>query len=146
MRNPNQRSTWLSHEEPVGVKCIWKRGCLASQSLTAGVLWVAGLSQTRCTFSSAGTALSIATKNFLNSTARCWGCSWEITVPLPGSTAPRGTVTLHRALRRRPLSPRVSGSPARGPPRSQPWPTCAASPTTLEVRRSIPRLSLAGQR
>jgi hypothetical protein len=24
--------------ELVGVKCMWKRGCLASQALTAGVL------------------------------------------------------------------------------------------------------------
>ena len=39
--SPNQRSTWLIQEEPVGVKCRWKRGWRASQSLIAGVLWVA---------------------------------------------------------------------------------------------------------
>jgi len=38
--NPNQRSTWLIQEEPVGVKCRWKRGCLASHALIAGVLCV----------------------------------------------------------------------------------------------------------
>jgi asparagine synthetase B (glutamine-hydrolysing) len=37
---PKQRYTWLIQEE-VGVKCMWKRWCLATQSLTAGVLWVA---------------------------------------------------------------------------------------------------------
>lgn len=34
----NQRSTRFSHELLVGVKCRWKRGCLSSQSLIAGVL------------------------------------------------------------------------------------------------------------
>ena len=33
--------TWLIQGEPVGVKCRWKRGCAANQSLIAGVLWVA---------------------------------------------------------------------------------------------------------
>jgi hypothetical protein len=36
----NQRSTSLSHEALVGVKCRWKRGWAASQRLTAGCLWV----------------------------------------------------------------------------------------------------------
>ena len=40
VRKPNHRSTWLIQEEPVGVKCTWKRGWLASQALIAGVLWV----------------------------------------------------------------------------------------------------------
>jgi len=47
------------------VKCIWKRQWLASQSLTAGVLWVARLSQMDARSSSAGTALSIATRELL---------------------------------------------------------------------------------
>lgn len=34
------RTTWLIQEEPVGVKCIWKRGWRASQALIAGVLCV----------------------------------------------------------------------------------------------------------
>jgi len=54
--SPNQRSTWLIHDEPVGVKCRWKRGWRASQSRMAGVLWVARLSQIKCTSRSAGTA------------------------------------------------------------------------------------------
>src|SRR5215471_18984804 len=33
----NHRSIRLSQEEPVGMKCSWKRGCLASQALTLGV-------------------------------------------------------------------------------------------------------------
>src|ERR1700741_481869 len=70
---PNQRSTWLIHDEPVGVKCLWKRGWLASHWLMAGVLWVARLSHIRCTSRSAGTALSMLMRNFLNSTARCLG-------------------------------------------------------------------------
>jgi hypothetical protein len=36
----NQRSTRLSQEPPVGVKCRWKRGWRNSQRLMAGVLWV----------------------------------------------------------------------------------------------------------
>jgi hypothetical protein len=36
---------------------------------------VARLSQIRCTSRSAGTALSMAVRNFLNSTARCWGAA-----------------------------------------------------------------------
>ena len=38
---PNQRSTWLIQEDPVGVKWTWNRGWRASQALIAGVLWVA---------------------------------------------------------------------------------------------------------
>ena len=37
---PNQRSTRLSYEALVGVKCRWKRGWAASQCFTAGCLWV----------------------------------------------------------------------------------------------------------
>ena len=37
----NQRSTRLSHDEEVGVKWRWNRGCLASQFRTSGCLWVA---------------------------------------------------------------------------------------------------------
>ena len=33
----NHRSIRLRQEEPVGMKCSWKRGCLASQALTLGV-------------------------------------------------------------------------------------------------------------
>jgi hypothetical protein len=73
--------TWLIHDDPVGVKWTWKRGCLASQSRMTGVLWVARLSQIRCTSNSAGTALSMARRNFLNSTARCWRWMAEMTVP-----------------------------------------------------------------
>ena len=36
-----KRSTRLSHEALVGVKCSLKRGCLSSQAFTSGVLWVA---------------------------------------------------------------------------------------------------------
>ena len=59
VRSPNQRSTWFSQEELVGVKCRWNRGWAASQALIAGVLWVDRLSQIRCTSSSAGTSASI---------------------------------------------------------------------------------------
>src|SRR5215211_4784329 len=62
--SPNQRSTWLIQEEPVGVKCRWKRGWRASQSRIAAALWVARLSQITCTSRSVGTALSIAMRNF----------------------------------------------------------------------------------
>src|SRR5450756_678068 len=39
----------------------------------AGVLWVEWLSMTMWTSSSFGTDLSMSTRNFLNSMARCWG-------------------------------------------------------------------------
>jgi Transposase, Mutator family len=39
VKNPNHRSTWLVHDEPVGVKCTWNRGWRASHDLTAGVLF-----------------------------------------------------------------------------------------------------------
>lgn len=32
----NQRSTKFSHDELVGVKCRWKRGCFSSHALTRG--------------------------------------------------------------------------------------------------------------
>src|SRR6185437_6919373 len=67
---PNQRSTWLIQDEPVGVKWTWKRGWRASHSSIAGVLWVERLSHTMCTSNSAGTALSMVTRNFLYSAAR----------------------------------------------------------------------------
>jgi hypothetical protein len=41
VRSRNHRSTRLSQEEDVGVKCSWNRGCLTSQSLTSWCLWVA---------------------------------------------------------------------------------------------------------
>jgi|HubBroStandDraft_2_1064218.scaffolds.fasta_scaffold923617_1 hypothetical protein len=37
----NHRSTRLSHDELVGVKCRWNRGCFSSHWWIAGVLWVA---------------------------------------------------------------------------------------------------------
>ena len=49
---PNQRSTWFSHDELIGVKCRWNRGWAASQAASRG-LWVDRLSQIRCTSSSA---------------------------------------------------------------------------------------------
>ena len=36
-----KRSTRLSQDAEVGVKCRWKRGCAASQRRTSAVLWVA---------------------------------------------------------------------------------------------------------
>ena len=36
----NQRSTRLSHDELVGVKCRWKRGWRSSHLWISGVLWV----------------------------------------------------------------------------------------------------------
>jgi hypothetical protein len=36
-----KRSTMLSQEAPVGVKCTCQRGRLTNQALIAGVLWVA---------------------------------------------------------------------------------------------------------
>ncbi|AER54931.1 hypothetical protein DSC_01390 [Pseudoxanthomonas spadix BD-a59] len=36
-----KRSTMFSHEAEVGVKCMVKRGCLASHFWTLGCLWVA---------------------------------------------------------------------------------------------------------
>ena len=63
VRNPNHRSTWLIHDEPVGVKCRWNRGRLASQALMAGVLWVPSWSQITWTSSACGTVLSIVVRN-----------------------------------------------------------------------------------
>src|SRR6266568_6278590 len=40
----SHRSTWLIHEEYVGVKCSTKRGWAASQRCTTGALWVERLS------------------------------------------------------------------------------------------------------
>src|SRR3954447_5268747 len=57
--SPNQRSTRLSQDELVGLKCRTKRGCASSQRLTAGVLWVEAVSSTTCKAYSAGTSLSI---------------------------------------------------------------------------------------
>lgn len=37
MRSPNQRSTWLSHEELVGVRCMWNWGRVSGHVLIAGV-------------------------------------------------------------------------------------------------------------
>ena len=38
---PKKRSTWLSHDADVGVKCMWKRGCRLSQAFTLACLCVA---------------------------------------------------------------------------------------------------------
>ncbi len=34
----NQRWTWLIQLELVGVKCMWKRGCLVSESMSASTV------------------------------------------------------------------------------------------------------------
>ena len=39
--SPNQRSTLLSQDELVGMKCMWKRECAASQFWIMSVLWMA---------------------------------------------------------------------------------------------------------
>jgi hypothetical protein len=66
----NQRSTRLSQDELVGVKCMTNRGWFVSQRFTAGVLCVEALSKTRCTSRSAGTSASILRRNATNSVAR----------------------------------------------------------------------------
>ena len=43
-----KRSTLFSQAAKVGVKWMWKRGCLSSHALTFGCLWVASWSQIRC--------------------------------------------------------------------------------------------------
>jgi hypothetical protein len=40
-KSRKKRSTMLSQDALVGVKCMWKRGCLASHAFTSGCLWVA---------------------------------------------------------------------------------------------------------
>src|SRR5215213_4136822 len=83
----NHRSTRLSHELEVGVKCTTKRGWARSQRWIAGVLWVETLSITRCTARWSGTSLSMVVRNFLNSIARCRACSWPMTLPVVMSRA-----------------------------------------------------------
>ena len=39
--SPKNRSTWLTQDDPVGVKWMWNRGWRASQVLISSVLWVA---------------------------------------------------------------------------------------------------------
>jgi hypothetical protein len=41
-----KRSTWLSHDEDVGVKCWCQRGRFANQLRIACVLWLEALSMT----------------------------------------------------------------------------------------------------
>jgi hypothetical protein len=65
----NHRSTRLSQDELVGVRCRTNRGCAVSQRFTAGVLWVEALSRTRCTLRSEGTSVSILRRNARNSVA-----------------------------------------------------------------------------
>ncbi len=48
VRSPNQRSTWLSHDEPVGVKCTWNRrwpGVVLHSDLLAHPNWRPGSSR-----------------------------------------------------------------------------------------------------
>src|SRR3954471_17016405 len=63
----NHRSTRFIHDDDVGVKWNSKRGWRISQRRIAGVLWVEDLSNTTWTVRSAGTVLSMRSKNFLNS-------------------------------------------------------------------------------
>lgn len=65
----NQRSTRLSQEELVGVKCSTNLGWFVSQRFTAGVLWVEALSSTTWQSRSAGTSASIFLRNARNSWA-----------------------------------------------------------------------------
>jgi hypothetical protein len=44
--NAKKRSTWLIHDEDVGVKCICQRSRLANQSRMSLVLWLDALSMT----------------------------------------------------------------------------------------------------
>src|ERR1035441_3701432 len=72
----NQRSTRFIHDDEVGVKWKWTLGWLKSQRWMAGVLWVEELSNTMWIARPCGTALSMASRNFLNSMARCRAVSW----------------------------------------------------------------------
>jgi len=78
----NQRSTRLSQEALVGVKCTTNLGCAVNQRFTAGVLWVEALSKTRCTSRSAGTLASMVFRNAMNSRARWRPCSAPMTLPV----------------------------------------------------------------
>jgi hypothetical protein len=66
----NQRSTRFNQLELVGVKCTWTRGWRSSHFCTASVLWVEELSRTRWMSRSAGTAVLMASRNWMNSLAR----------------------------------------------------------------------------
>ena len=92
----NHRSTRFSHEELVGVKWKWNLGCRSSQVLMAGVLCVEELSSTTWTSRSAGTALSISIRNFLNSSARCRRLVVAITSPVATFNAAKRSVTPFR--------------------------------------------------
>jgi len=83
----NQRSTRLSQEALVGVKCGTNLGCAVSQRFTAGVLWVETLSTTRCTSVSAGTLASMVLRELRNSWARWRPCSSPMTLPVVTSSA-----------------------------------------------------------
>ena len=48
INSANHCSTRLNQDDPVGVKCRWKRGYANSRASIAGVLRVALLSSTRC--------------------------------------------------------------------------------------------------
>ena len=72
---PNQRSTWLSHDELVGVKCRWNRGCAASQAPIGGRLVGGEVVADQMHFQARrGLARSICSRNFLNSAVRCRRC------------------------------------------------------------------------
>src|SRR5688500_19856662 len=63
----NQISTWLSHEEYVGVKWNFTLGLSSRNSLTALVLWAERLSSTMWISLSAGVLSTMCVRKLMNS-------------------------------------------------------------------------------
>jgi hypothetical protein len=109
VRNPNQRSTWLIHDGPVGVKCRGEPRVFGQPVPDGGGLVGGEVVTDQVHVEFGGYGFVDGGEEFLNSTARCWGCRAEITVPsvmsnaanrLP-DTAPPEVADGHRAVRDR---------------------------------------------
>src|SRR6266516_3818192 len=81
VRNPNQRSTWLTHDELVGVKCMWKRGVLVQPCLDGGGLVGAVVVADEMDIQLGGDRGVDTGQVLANSTARCRRCRALMTVP-----------------------------------------------------------------
>src|SRR4029079_19445427 len=83
----NQRSTRLSHDDEVGVKWRWNRGCLSSQLRTSSCWWVGELSRIRWICRSLGTCRSMVLRNFNHSLCACRGVHGLMFMPVSTSSA-----------------------------------------------------------
>lgn len=93
--NANHHPPWLDHNELMSVKCEWNPSGASRHFWMAGVICVEALPD-QMDLQGSGDLLVQLAENFLNSTARCCGCSEPITSPVAAFSVPNSVAARAR--------------------------------------------------